>query len=70
MSNYYYTNISKLERSNMMDMQTQAEILEKRGEFCLADILREIIIESESDLIRMEAVRVAAENAVFLDEDF
>ena len=54
----------------MMDMHIQAEILEKRGEFCLADILREIIIESESDLIRLEAVRVAAENAVFSDEDF
>ena len=54
----------------MMDMQTQAAILEKRGEFCLADMLREIIMESKSELIKAEAVRVAAEYAVFSDEDF
>ena len=69
MSNYYYTNISKLEIDDM-DMTTQAAIVEKRGEFDLAAYLRQIIVEDKNEHDIIVARKVAAENAVFLDEDF
>ena len=54
----------------MMDMQTQAAILEKRGEFCLAALLRQIIVEDKNEHDIIVARKVAAENVVLMDEDF
>lgn len=53
----------------MMDMHIQAEILEKRGEFCLAALLRQIIVEDKNEHDIIVARKVAAENLAFLDED-
>ena len=54
----------------MMDIQTQAEIMEKRGEFCLADMLREIAAEEALRVKKIEKARIKAENVTLTDIDF
>lgn len=52
-----------------MEMHIQAEILEKRGEFCLAALLRDIIIDEAARLRKIESAKRKAENLTLMDED-
>ncbi len=54
----------------MMDMHIQAELVEKRGEPCLAAMLREIASDEAARLEKIEFARVRAENVVLVDQDF
>ena len=54
----------------MMDIHIQAELMEKRGEHCLADMLRAIAEEEAMRVRKIELAKRKAKNVAFSDEDF
>jgi hypothetical protein len=54
----------------MMDIHVQAEILEKRGEFCMAEHLRKVASEESARLEKIEIARRNAFKVVLCDNDY